>query len=89
MKPHDVLELPTYYIDHSDINAGYTNFEPSALGLDRPGLKVFDFHPNTVFINAATNAGIRSVQSALSRPGPVAGDETNRPRRANLADRVA
>jgi hypothetical protein len=55
MKPHDILELPIYYIDHSDLNARYTDFDVAALGLDRPGLKVFDFHPNTVFINAATN----------------------------------
>jgi hypothetical protein len=54
LKPHDILELPTYYIDHSDLTAGYTKFDIEALDLDRPGLKVVDFHPNTVFINAAS-----------------------------------
>jgi hypothetical protein len=69
MKPHDVLELPTYYIDHSDFNAGYTNFELTALGLERPGLKVFDFHPNTVFINAATNAQYEASKAHYHDPG--------------------
>jgi len=54
-KPHDLVAVPIYYIDHSDLNAGYTNFELTSLRLDLPGLKVFDFHPNTVFINATTN----------------------------------
>jgi hypothetical protein len=54
-KPHEIVELPIYYIDHSDLNAGYTGFDLRALRLDHPGLKVFDFHPNTVFINAMTN----------------------------------
>ena len=56
LKPHDILELPIYYIDHSDLNANYTSFDVAKLGLDRPGLKVFYFHPNTEFIKAATNA---------------------------------
>lgn len=68
MKPHDVLELPTYYIDHSDLNAGYTNFELSKLGLDSPGLKVFDFHPNIVFINAATNAQYEASKAHYHDP---------------------
>ena len=31
-------------------------FMPNRLRLDQPGLKVLDFHPNMVFVNAATNA---------------------------------
>jgi hypothetical protein len=81
LKPHDVLELPTYYIDHSDLSAGYTNFDVRALGLDWPGLKVFDFHPNTVFINAssiahydASKAHYRDPQKllAMRQQGPGA-----------------
>jgi hypothetical protein len=68
LKPHDLVELPIYYIDHSDLNAGYTNFDVAALGLDRPGLKVFDFHPNTVFINAATNAQYEASKAHYHDP---------------------
>lgn len=54
MKPYDVLELPTYFIDHSDLSDHRTGFRPAGLDLARPGLKILDFHPNTVFINAAS-----------------------------------
>jgi hypothetical protein len=50
-----VVELPIYYMDHMDIRNGMTDFRHASLGLDRPGLKVFDFHPNIVFINARSN----------------------------------
>ncbi len=50
---HDgILEIPTYYADHLDLVTGATNFEVARLGLDRPGIKVFDFHPNMVYLNA-------------------------------------
>ncbi len=39
------------------------------MGLDRPGLKVFDFHPNTVFINAATNAQYEASKAHYHDPG--------------------
>ena len=68
LKPHDILELPIYYIDHSDLNARFTDFDIAALGLDRPGLKVFDFHPNTVFINAATNAQYDASKADYHQP---------------------
>jgi Polysaccharide deacetylase len=54
MKPYDVLELPVYFIDHSDLSDHRTGFQAEGLALTRPGLKVFDFHPNTLIINAAT-----------------------------------
>jgi hypothetical protein len=51
-KQHDMLEIPTYYGDHFDLMAGATGLALEGLKLDRPGLKVFDFHPNIVFTNA-------------------------------------
>jgi hypothetical protein len=51
---YDVLEIPIYYMDHHDLIVGRTDFRVDRLGLGRPGLKVFDFHPNLVFINAAS-----------------------------------
>jgi len=50
-----LVEFPIYYMDHLDIIEGMTDFRLESLRLDAPGLKVFDFHPNIVFINASTN----------------------------------
>jgi hypothetical protein len=52
-KEHDILELPIYYMDHWDLGAGATGFTLADLRLDGPGLKVFDFHPNLVYLNCA------------------------------------
>jgi hypothetical protein len=62
-KHHDILEIPTFYGDHLDIMTGATNFAVAALALDRPGLKVFDFHPNIVFLNASSNASYMASKS--------------------------
>jgi hypothetical protein len=51
-KQHDIIEIPTYYADHFDLMTAATGFDLAALSLDRPGLKVFDFHPNIIFLNA-------------------------------------
>jgi hypothetical protein len=62
-KQHDVLEIPTFYADHLDIMSGATGFAVAALGLDRPGLKVLDFHPNIVFLNASSNENYMATKS--------------------------
>lgn len=48
-----ILELPIYWMDHWDLREGATDLTVDGLRLDRPGLKVLDFHPNLVFANAA------------------------------------
>ena len=53
-KERDILEIPIYYMDHFDLIARATGFRLAALRLDEPGIKVFDFHPNLVFINASS-----------------------------------
>jgi len=50
-----MLEMPIYYMDHLDLIEQETGFCLEELHLDQPGLKVFAFHPNMVFINASTN----------------------------------
>jgi peptidoglycan/xylan/chitin deacetylase (PgdA/CDA1 family) len=62
-KHHDIVEIPTYYGDHFDLITGATGFNVAGLGLERPGLKVFDFHPNIVFINAASDADYLATKS--------------------------
>jgi len=54
-KEHGMLEIPIYYMDHLDLVEQATGFRVEGLCLDQPGTKVFDFHPNMVFINASTN----------------------------------
>lgn len=55
-KGSGLIGLATYYGDHNDIIECMTGLDVARLHLDRPGIKVFDFHPNIVFINANTNA---------------------------------
>lgn len=55
-KERDIVAIPTYYADHFDLISNVTEFELDRLRLDRPGLKVFDFHPNMVFLNANSEA---------------------------------
>jgi len=50
-----IVELPVFYMDHLDLIYSMTDLRMSSLRLDRPGLKVFDFHPNIVFVNAQSN----------------------------------
>src|SRR5579863_3216713 len=61
-KEYDILEFPVYYIDHFDLKSQRTGFELEGLRLNQPGLKVFDFHPNIVFINAASDADYQACR---------------------------
>jgi len=54
-KEYDLLEIPIFFNDHFELKSGATGFRLDAMHLERPGLKVFQFHPNMVFINAATD----------------------------------
>ena len=51
-KQHNIVEIPTYYADFFDMVSQTTGFQAKNLLLDSPGMKVFDFHPNLVYINA-------------------------------------
>ncbi|MDW8268289.1 MAG: hypothetical protein RMN24_03900 [Anaerolineae bacterium] len=53
-KEYDLLEIPIYYMDHLDIISSITGFDADALTVLSKGIKVLDFHPNLVFINAAS-----------------------------------
>jgi hypothetical protein len=55
-KHHDIVAIPTYYGDHFDLMTQASGFKVAGLGLDRPGIKVFDFHPNIIFLNAPNEA---------------------------------
>lgn len=51
-KQSRIVEIPTYYADYFDMASQTTGFSASNLHMDTPGLKVLDFHPNLVYINA-------------------------------------
>ena len=51
-KQHDIVEIPTYYADFFDLVSQTTGFRSENLMLTSPGMKVLDFHPNLVYINA-------------------------------------
>jgi len=48
-----ILQIPFTYMDHHDVKVHRTGFRGGSLKLDGPGLKVLDFHPNLVYINAS------------------------------------
>lgn len=51
----EILEFPIYYMDEWDLRNQATRFKLEGLRLQTDGLKVLDFHPNLVFLNAATH----------------------------------
>jgi hypothetical protein len=51
-KQDGIVEIPTYYADYFDLLAHATGFRAAGLTLGQPGMKVLDFHPNLVYINA-------------------------------------
>jgi len=61
-KEYDILEFPIYYIDHFDLKAQRTGFVVDNLRLSQPGLKILDFHPNIVFINASTDTDYQACR---------------------------
>jgi hypothetical protein len=63
-----VLELPIYYMDHQDLISGCAGFRLDAMRLERPGLKVFDFQPNLVFMNARDNETYLRSKSVYHDP---------------------
>jgi len=67
-KQRDLLEIPTFYGDHFDLMAQATGFSPKGLKLDRPGLKVLDFHPNIIFTNAPSEEFYLSVKGFYHDP---------------------
>ena len=66
VKEHGLLEMPIFYMDHLDLIDGLTGFRLP--DLRRPGLKVFDFHPNMVYLNAQTNQHYVDSKSDYHHP---------------------
>jgi hypothetical protein len=67
-RTHGILAIPIYYMDNIDIMTGVSEFSVERLGLDRPGLKVFDFHPNMVYLNVSEEASYIKSKSFYHEP---------------------
>ncbi|MBF0340010.1 MAG: hypothetical protein HQL95_03500 [Magnetococcales bacterium] len=67
-REQDIVMIPTWYTDHADLMAGYSEFDIKRLPLDSPGLKVFDFHPNLVYLNAPDDAFYQTTKSFYHDP---------------------
>jgi hypothetical protein len=72
-----LLELPIYYGDNLDISVRITEFQVGRLALDRPGLKVLNFHPNTVYINAANNDAYMATKAFYRDPEKLHASRNN------------
>jgi peptidoglycan/xylan/chitin deacetylase (PgdA/CDA1 family) len=55
-KENELLEIPIFFNDFFELKTGAVDFDVDRLKLDRPGIKVMNFHPNLAFINAASGA---------------------------------
>ncbi len=71
-KQHNIVEIPTYYADFFDMVSQTTGFQIQNLKVDVPGLKVFDFHPNLVYINAQDVPGYDATRSFYHDPDRLA-----------------
>jgi hypothetical protein len=62
-KHDDIVEIPLFYGDHLDLTCGTTGFEVARLGLEQPGLKVFNFHPNIIYLNCPDGTAYAATRS--------------------------
>lgn len=53
-----ILEIPAYYMDHWDLSERATDLRLEDLRLETSGMKVMIFHPNLIFMNAASRAAV-------------------------------
>jgi peptidoglycan/xylan/chitin deacetylase (PgdA/CDA1 family) len=63
-----MVAVPTYYADHLDIMNGITGFELGRMRLDRPGVKVLDFHPNLIYLNASSDGQYAATKAFYHDP---------------------
>lgn len=68
-KEAGILELPIFYNDYFDLRHAATGFDIAALHLERPGLKVLNFHPNIVYANLANPESYRDARAFYHDPG--------------------
>jgi hypothetical protein len=66
-----VTEIPIYYMDHMDLVNGQTNFQIQNLKLGQKGLKVFNFHPNLIYLNAESDDRYQHAKPFYTDPNAL------------------
>jgi hypothetical protein len=63
-----ITELPIYFMDHLDLINNITGLEIENLKLDQKGLKVFNFHPALIYLNAENDQRYQDAKSEYTDP---------------------
>jgi hypothetical protein len=63
-----ITEIPIYYMDHMDLVNGLTGFRVDDLKLDQKGLKVFNFHPTLIYLNAESDESYQKAKLDYTDP---------------------
>jgi hypothetical protein len=50
-----ILEFPVYFNDHFELKNNFVGLDASKLNFDLPGLKILQFHPQMIYINATSD----------------------------------
>jgi hypothetical protein len=68
------LEIPLFWMDnfYIEMESGRPDYNFADLGLDEPGLKVFDFHPVHVFLNTETMDRYEEAKKHYKEPKELA-----------------
>jgi hypothetical protein len=66
-----ITEIPIYYMDHFDLVNQATGFGLAGLKLDQPGLKVMNFHPTMLYINAPDDDYYQACKPDYGDPGAL------------------
>jgi peptidoglycan/xylan/chitin deacetylase (PgdA/CDA1 family) len=67
-KEHDLLELPIYFNDYFELKSAATACDLRNLNVEASGLKVINFHPNIVFLNAHSLAHYQATREFYHDP---------------------
>ena len=87
-KEAGILELPIFYNDYFDLRHAATGFNIAALHLERPGLKVLNFHPNIVYANLADPEAYRDARAFYHDPGRLLATRGTAPGPRDLLQRI-
>jgi hypothetical protein len=66
-----ITEIPIYYMDHMDLVNGLTSFRVSDLALDQKGVKVFNFHPTLIYLNAESDEAYQNAKTDYADPAAL------------------
>ncbi len=83
-----IIELPIFFNDYFELRTGATGGDPAALKLDGPGLKILNFHPNILYLNASDLPHYDSTKSFYHDPDRLLAARRTGPGTRDLFQRV-